>query len=90
MNCQCCTVAIDHPTWYMFYPPCKYCTARNLKMLDAMTAIDTEARRERKTAVLKDAIKHGHDEQMVRDLHKAGPWIEPQARPIEKPKAKRK
>lgn len=85
MVCPCCLTARDNPAWPWFYPSCKFCSARNIRLIDTLRTVASQDKAARKTAVLKAALKWGHDEQYIRELHANGPWVEPaEAKPAVK------
>lgn len=72
-ECQSITVA---PKWNRYDPNCVYCGARLLRQLGTLD-IPKEMIQKRRTKVLTDWVKQGHNESLIRNLLKSGPWIDP-------------
>jgi len=72
-ECQSITVA---PKWNRYDPSCIYCGARLLRQIGTLD-IPKEMIQKRRTKVLTDWVKQGHNEDQIRNLLRSGPWIEP-------------
>lgn len=70
MTCQDCAITRENPLWALFNPACLHCGARLIRRIGKLPIAQSQAR-ERRTKVLQDWMKHGHDEQAIRELVKA-------------------
>jgi hypothetical protein len=73
MTCQCCLIARDFPGFRQFSISCPYCAARLITAIGQLLIAD-DRKRERRRAVLKDWLEHGHREDQIRDLYKRA-WL---------------
>jgi hypothetical protein len=73
MTCQCCLIARDFPGFRQFSITCPYCAARLITAIGQLLIAD-DRKRERRRAVLKDWMEHGHREDLIRDLYKRA-WL---------------
>ena len=79
MRCDECQSVSEAPLWNRYDPSCIYCGARLLKRLGELN-IPKDQIQKRRTKVLTDWVKWGHNESQIRTLVKSGPWLEPLTR----------
>jgi hypothetical protein len=76
MRCEECQSVSEGPLWNRYDPSCIYCGARLLRKLGTLS-IPKDQIQKRRTKVLTDWVKQGHNESQIRSLVKSGPWQEP-------------
>jgi hypothetical protein len=83
MTCQECQSVTEAPKWNRYDPNCIYCGARLLRQLGTLNIPKDEIQR-RRTKVLTDWVKQGHNEDQIRNLLRSGPWIKPKEKNAKK------
>jgi DNA recombination-dependent growth factor C len=83
MTCQECQSVTVAPKWNRYDPNCIYCGARLLRQLGTLNIPKDEIQK-RRTKVLTDWVKQGHNEDEIRNLLRSGPWIKPKEKNAKK------